>query len=419
MRFGQAGLAFIFITLLLDMLGLGIILPILPKLVEQMVGGGVAEAAVAYGVSLSVYSLMQFLCAPALGILSDRFGRRPVILIAVLGLAFHYIVLALAPDMTWVVIGRMLGGAFGASVTPASAYIADISPPEKRAANFGLIGVALGLSFIVGPALGGVLGEFHVRLPFVVAAALCLANVLFGLFALPESLRPELRQPINFARANPIGSLRAVWRYPVVAGFLPVYVVAMLGQLGLQALWVPYASYRYTWGAIEVGLSLTLVGVLLALSQGALVGRAVARFGEVRTLVIGLAVAGVSFAAYGLASDGWILLAVSVVYIPALGLIMPCVRSLISGGVPATQQGLLQGALTSTNTLMAVLAPLLANGLFAFAVGPTTPVIVPGAPFFIGSLLFVAAVALALRQLRTSSWERFHAEAGVHELRYR
>ena len=391
---------FIFITLLLDMLGLGIVFPILPKLIEQMVGGGVAEAAIAYAVVLSVYALMQFLCAPLLGVLSDRFGRRPVLLLAVLGLGLHYVVLTFAPDLTWIIVGRILGGACGASLAPASAYIADVSPPEKRAANFGLIGVALGISFVLGPALGGVLGEIHLRLPFVAAAVLSFAGLLFGIFVLPESLAPELRRPIVLARTNPVGSLRAVLKYAAVSSLLPIFVVALLGQLGLQALWVPYVSYRYGWGPIEVGLSLALVGVLLALSQGVLVGRMVGRFGEMQTLIGGLAVGMLGFAAYGLASQGWMVLLVTVAYVPALGLINPSLRSLMSIGVPPTEQGLLQGALTSSNTLIAAIAPLIANSLFAFFVGPDSPLVLPGAPFFIGSLMFVAALVLAQRQSR-------------------
>jgi DHA1 family tetracycline resistance protein-like MFS transporter len=315
-----------------------------------------------------------------------------------LGLGVHYVIMALAPDLTWVIVGRLLGGAFGASIAPASAYIADVSPPEKRAANFGLIGVALGVSFVVGPALGGVLGERDLRLPFVVAAVLSFGGALWGIFALPESLAPELRRPIVFARINPVGSLRAVLRYPAVSTLLPVHVAAMLGQFGLQAVWVPYASYRYGWGPIEVGLSLAVVGVLLALAQGVLVGRMVGRFGEMRTLIIGLAIGVVGFAAYGLASEGWMLIAVSCVYIPALGIINPSIRSLMSGGVPPTEQGLLQGALTSTSTLLAVIAPLIANSLFAFFVGPAAPAHMPGAPYFLGSLMFAAALLLAMRQ---------------------
>jgi DHA1 family tetracycline resistance protein-like MFS transporter len=400
MRQQRAGISFIFITLLIDMLGIGLLLPILPKLVETLLGGSVAEASIAYAVILSVYALMQFLCAPLIGVLSDRFGRRPIILVAVLGLVVHYLGLVFAPDLLWVIVARVIGGAFGATVTPVSAYIADVSPPEKRAANFGLIGVALGLSFVVGPAVGGILGEINLRLPFAVAAGLALANLVFGLVALPESLRPELRQAVLLRRANPIGSLQAVLRYPVVAGLLPVYLTALLSHLGLQSLWVPYATFRYGWSAIEVGLSLALIGALLALSQGVLVGRLVQRYGEMRTLTGGLAIGAVSMAAYGFASEGWLLLAVSIGYIPALGVMQPSLRSLMSGGVPPTEQGLLQGALASSNTLMGVLGPMLANTTFAYFIGSSAPVYAPGMPFFVGGGLFLAALALAVRQLR-------------------
>src|SRR5919204_5709980 len=234
MRNRRASVVFVLITLFIDILGMGLVIPILPRLVQHLLGGAVGEASFAYGLLVSIYSVMQFFCAPVLGALSDRFGRRPVILLALAGLGFDYVLLSLAPSIWWLVLGRVVAGMFGATFTPASAYIADVSPPEKRAANFGLIGVAFGLGFIAGPALGGLLGEGSLRLPFVVAAGLSFANVLFGFVVLPESLTPENRRPIVLAQANPVGALRAVWRYQGVSALIPVCVAAGLAQQGLQ-----------------------------------------------------------------------------------------------------------------------------------------------------------------------------------------
>src|SRR6185503_12462921 len=233
---------------------------------------------------VAIYSVMQFFCAPVLGALSDRFGRRPVILMALIGLGFDYVLLSLAPTIWWLVLGRLVAGIFGATFTPVGAYIADVSPPEKRAANFGLIGVAFGLGFIAGPVLGGLLGESNLRLPFVVCAGLTFLNFLFGLLVMPESLKPENRRAINRSQMNPVGALRAVWRYRAVAALVPVYLAAQIAQQGLQSVWVPYTTYRYGWGVGEVGASLAVVGLLFAFSHGALVRPAVARFGELRTL---------------------------------------------------------------------------------------------------------------------------------------
>jgi MFS transporter, DHA1 family, tetracycline resistance protein len=406
----QAGITVIFVTLLIDMLGLGLIAPILPKLIESMVGGDIADASLLYGLLLSLYALMQFLCAPALGALSDRFGRRPVILLALFGLGCDYVLLYYAPNLWWVALGRMIGGAVGASYSPASAYIADISPPEQRAKNFGLIGVAFGLGFILGPALGGLLGASDVRLPFLVAAGLAFANFLFGLFVLQESLKPELRRPIVLAQASPVGALQAIWSYRVVSALLPVYLTASLAQQGLQAVWVPYTGYRFDWGAAEVGLSLAVVGLLFAVSQGVLVGPVVARFGEMRSLIGGLVVGLIGFVGFGLASEGWLMYVVTAVYFAGFGVLHPAARSLISGAVPADEQGLLQGALTSGVTLTAIVGPPLATGVFAFFISPNAPLIVPGAPFFVGSLLFGVGLVLALRQLGGSTVRDARAE---------
>src|SRR5919205_1871447 len=226
----QASVVFVLVTLFIDVLGMGLVIPILPRLVQHLLGGAIGEASVAYGLLVSIYAVMQFFCAPILGALSDRFGRRPIILLALAGLGFDYVLLSLAPTIWWLVLGRVVAGIFGATHTPAGAYIADVSPPEKRAANFGLVGVAFGLGFIAGPALGGLLGENNLRLPFMVCAGLTFVNFLFGLLVMPESLRPENRRAVNWTQTNPVGALRAVWRYRGAAAIIPVFVAAQLAQ---------------------------------------------------------------------------------------------------------------------------------------------------------------------------------------------
>src|ERR687883_77070 len=270
MRHRSASVVFVLITLFIDILGMGLVIPILPRLVQNLMGGELAEASFMYGVLVSIYAVMQFLCAPLLGALSDRFGRRPVILMALAGLGFDYVLLSFAPSIWWLVLGRVVAGIFGATFTPAGAYIADVSPPDKRAANFGLIGVAFGLGFIAGPALGGLLGQANLRLPFMVCAGLTFCNFLFGLLVMPESLRAENRRPINWAQTNPVGAVRAVWGYRSVATILPIFVAVQLAQQALQSVWVPYTTYRFDWSITDVGISLAIVGLLMAVAQGGL-----------------------------------------------------------------------------------------------------------------------------------------------------
>jgi MFS transporter, DHA1 family, tetracycline resistance protein len=399
MRNRQASVVFVLITLFIDVLGMGLVIPILPRLVQSLLGGSIAQASLVFGILVSIYAVMQFFCAPVLGALSDRFGRRPVILMALCGLGFDYILLSFAPTVWWLVPGRVVAGVLGATFTPVGAYIADVSPPEKRAANFGLMGIAFGLGFIAGPALGGLLGGSNLRLPFMVCAGLTFLNFLFGLLVMPESLRPENRRPMNVAQMNPIGALRAVWRYRPIAMLVPVFAAASIAQQGLQTVWVPYTTFRYGWGVSEVGASLAVVGVLMAVSQGVLVRPMVARFGEVRTLMVALVFAVVGMLLFGMATQGWMMYAVTAVYCLGLGLLNPAVQGLMSRSVAANEQGLLQGAMSSIMTGTAIVGPPLANGLFAVAIDPRAPVALPGVPFFVGSLLCLAALWLARRVL--------------------
>jgi len=398
MRNRRASVVFVLITLFIDVLGMGLVIPILPRLVQNLLGGPIGEASFVFGLLVSIYAVMQFFCAPILGALSDRFGRRPVILLALAGLGVDYVLLSLAPTIWWLVAGRVVAGIFGATFTPVGAYIADVSPPEKRAANFGLIGVAFGLGFIAGPALGGLLGETNLRLPFVVCAGLTFLNFLFGLLVMPESLKPENRRAINVAQMNPIGALRAVWRYRAVAAMVPIFLATQIAQQGLQSVWVPYTTFRYGWSVGQVGASLAVVGLLFAFSQGVLVRPIVARLGELRTLMIALSVAVVGMVLFGLASEGWMMYAVTALYCLGLGLLNPSIQGLMSREVAPNEQGLLQGAVASVMTGTAIIGPPIANGLFAVSISAAAPVHVPGAPFFLGSLLCLTALWLASRQ---------------------
>jgi len=397
MKRRQAGMAFIFITVLLDVIGLGIIIPILPQLVTELTGGDVAQAAFTYGFIVAVYALMQFLFAPVLGSLSDRFGRRPVILIALLGFGINYLLLALAPNLTWLIVARIISGILGASITTANAYIADISTPQNRAQNFGLVGAAFGLGFILGPALGGILGTISPRLPFYVAAGLVLLNWLYGLLILPESLPADKRRPFSWRKANPL-SLLQLRSYPIVAGLAVAYIFWGLAQRGLESVWVLYTTYRFGWLELQNGLALALVGVMAVLVQGYLIRLIIPRLGERSTILLGLTISIVAFLLYGLAYQGWMMLAVIVV--SALGgIAVPAIQGLVAGAVPSSEQGMVQGSLTSLLSLSAVIAPLISTGLFGYFIS-AAPLSVPGAPFFAGSLLMAAALLVMVRLFR-------------------
>lgn len=394
----KPAIGFIFVTLVLDILGIGLIIPILPKLVENF-SGGVAEASTNVGLLASLYSLMQFIFAPILGSLSDRFGRRPVILASLLGSGLDYFLLAFAPNLTWFFAGRIIAGVTGANFAAATAYIADISPPEKRAANFGMIGAAFGLGFILGPALGGVLGNVGLQIPFLVAGGLTLVNWLYGLFVLPESLSLENRRAFSWGRANPVGSLLALQRHPVAFGLAGTHFLVALGHQVLPATWVLYTSYRYHWTPGQTGASLAVVGLTVAIVQGGLTRVVVKKMGEAKTAVLGLVVGALGLVGYGLATEGWMIYPILVV--ASLGGVAgPAVQGLISRGVDANEQGAVQGSLTSLASVAGIIGPPIATGLFAYFIGTKAPAHLPGAAFFFSALLYVVAMFLALRSFR-------------------
>ena len=397
MKLRQASLAVILVTVFIDMMGIGIVFPIMPKLVEEMMGGEVARASAYYGLLVGVYYLMNFLASPALGALSDAVGRRPVILVSLAALGVDYVILALAPNLWWLVVGRVIAGMFGATYTAAAGYIADISPPEKRAQNFGLIGAAFGVGFIAGPLIGGLLGEIGPRLPFVAAAGLSLVNCLFGFFILPESLKPENRRPFSLRDANPVGAFVKVAAYPAIGSLLVVSILANFAERSLESTWVLFSGYRFGWGPFEVGLSLAAVGILIALVQGGLIRIVVPRLGEWRTLFIGLVVAAIAFVLYAFATEGWMLYAIMVFHIVGWGCAGPAIQALASKAVPANEQGLVQGVLMAIATATGIVGAPVSAGLFGYFIRPDAPFIFPGVAFMLGALLFLAALFFVKR----------------------
>ncbi len=395
----KPALIFIFLTLFLDVLGIGLVVPILPKLVESLAGGGLDHASFVYGWLAGLYALMQFLFAPIIGNLSDRFGRRPVILISLLGSGLDYFLLVWAPTLPWFFLGRIISGVSGANFSAAAAYIADVSPPERRAANFGLIGAAFGLGFIFGPALGGWLGHYGLRVPFAAAGVLTLMNWLYGLFILPESLKPENRRAFDLRRANPIGALMELGKHRLVLGLSLSYFINSIAHQVYPSIWVLYTGYRYGWGTKQTGLSLALVGLMAAIVQGGLARRILPALGERRSALAGFSVMAVALVGYGLAPEGWMVY-VLIVFGSLSGIAVPAVQGMISRNIADNAQGGIQGSLTSLQSIAGAIGPPLATAIFAFFVGETAPAIVPGAPFFFSAALTVVAAFLAARSFR-------------------
>lgn len=398
----RAGTAFVLVTLLLDTLGLGLVIPVFPRLVAQFLNDDLGAASHYFGVLVSLYAAMQFLFAPVLGGLSDRFGRRPVIFLSLLGSAASYLLAGFAPNLAWLFVGRVLAGITAASFSAANAYIADVTPPAKRAGSFGLVGAMFGLGFTLGPALGGVLGGWGLRVPFFVGAALNLVNLLYGIFVLPESLAAENRRSFSLARANPVGSLRGLGKSPVILGLSGTLMCAFLAQWILNSVWALYTQARFGWSLRMVGLSLMLVGIATAFVQGFLVRKVVPRVGEERALFAGVAVSVTVNVLLGLAGQAWMLL--SFVPLLALGrLTDPAAQAIISRHVPASDQGELQGALSSLMGVAAIVGPLLGTTLLATFGPETASVRAPGAPFFAAAAMSVAGLLFALLALRVGT----------------
>jgi DHA1 family tetracycline resistance protein-like MFS transporter len=390
--------AFIFVTILLDMFALGLIMPILPKLVESFVDNDTASAARIFGLFGTAWALMQFLFSPILGGLSDRFGRRPVVLLSNFGLALDYVLMALAPSLIWLFIGRVISGITSASVSTAFAYITDITPPERRAAVFGKIGVAFGAGFILGPAIGGLLGGMDPRLPFWVAAGLSFANTLYGLLILPESLPQDRRSPFRWKSANPLGALHLLRSDRALAGLSVVNFVAQVAHVVLPSTFVLYATYRYGWDARTVGLTLAMVGICAMAVQGAAIGPIVRRFGERRALLLGLGSGAAGFLIFGIAPSGalfWLGIPVMALW----GVAGAATQALTTQLVASDQQGKLQGATSSVQSVAQMVGPFLFTLTFAYFIGANAPLKLPGAPFLLASALLLLAMVIAARTL--------------------
>jgi DHA1 family tetracycline resistance protein-like MFS transporter len=399
-----AAVIFIFVTILLDTLALGLIIPVLPKLIESFVDNDTASAARIFGLFGTAWALMQFFFSPILGALSDRFGRRPVVLLSNLGTALDYVLMAMAPSLVWLFIGRVISGITTASISTAFAYIADITAPDKRAAVFGKIGVAFGAGFILGPALGGLLGDSDPRLPFWVAAGLSFANTLYGWLILPESLPRERRSPWRWRSANPVGALRLLMSDRILAGLSVANFFGQLAHVVLPSTFVLYATYRYGWDSRTVGLTLAIVGVCSMMVQGAAIGPIVNRLGERRALFLGLACGALGFFIYAAAWEGrlfWFGIPVMALW----GVSGAAVQAIMTRLVAPEKQGQLQGANNSVNSIAQLLGPFLFTLTFAYFIGESAPFKLPGAPFFLAAALLAMALAVSVRTLSGKHYE--------------
>ena len=408
---GTQVLVFLFVTVLLDTIGFGVIMPVLPALIVELTGEPLNRAAIYGGWLAFVYAILQFVCAPILGNLSDHFGRRPVLLFAVAALGVDYIIMGLAPTLVWLFVGRSIAGIAGASFTPAYAYIADVSPPEKRAQNFGLIGGAFGAGFIIGPAIGGFLGELGPRAPFFAAAGLSLLNFTYGMLVLPESLPPESRRRFAWKRANPLGTLLQLRRYPVVMGLLSAMFLWQLAHQVMPSTWSFYTMFRFGWSEAVVGASLAFVGLTMAVSQATLPRLLVPRLGEAACATIGLTFGAIGFVGYAFATRGWMMFALLVTWFFA-SLVMPSTNALMSHRIPPSAQGELQGGVASLYSLSSIIGPPIMTQLFSYYSLPEAPVYLPGAAFLFAAALAVLSMMLFRRAVRRDTFistEKSHA----------
>ncbi|OJU27371.1 MAG: tetracycline resistance MFS efflux pump [Sphingobacteriales bacterium 41-5] len=388
----NAAMGFIFITMTIDVIGWGLIIPVMPSLISELKHIPIKETSRWGGYLISVFAIMQLLFSPLMGNLSDRFGRRPVLLISLLAFCIDYVILALAHNYSLLMLGRILAGITGASFTAATAYIADISTPETRAKNFGLIGAAFGLGFVIGPALGGLLSVWGLRAPFYAAAVLCFINFLYGYFILPESLKPENRRPLEWKKANPVGAFMHFKKYPAISGLVIAFVFIYLAAHAVQSNWSYFTMYKFNWTEKEVGFSLALVGILVAVVQGGLIRVVNPLLGNAKSAYLGLVLYGIGLALFAFASQSWMMYAFLVPYCLG-GIAQPALQSIITENVPANEQGQLQGGLTSIMSATSIIGPYIMTSLFYYAVSDGSRFYFPGAPFLLGAfLMFISAI---------------------------
>jgi DHA1 family tetracycline resistance protein-like MFS transporter len=395
----QAAIGFIFVTVLVDVIGFGIIIPVIPSLIRELIHGDISQASLYGGWLMFAYSITQFLCAPVLGNLSDQFGRRPVLLASLFGFGIDYLVVAFAPTIAWLFVGRIIAGITGGSFTTASAYIADISTPEKRAQNFGMVGAAFGLGFIIGPVLGGLLGQFGSRIPFFAAAALALLNWLYGYFILPESLSKENRRKFEWKRANPVGTLTRLTKYPLISGLIVSFTMLYIAGQAVQSTWTFYTIGKFNWDQKMVGYSLGVVGITVAIVQGGLIRIINPRLGAKRSIYLGFMLSVLGQVLFAYCGTTWLMF-VSIIPYCLGGIAGPALQGEMSNQVPPNEQGELQGGLTSLMSASAIVGPLLMTSLFSYFTGKTAPVYFPGAPFMMGALLTFISLLLTMRSLK-------------------
>lgn len=395
----KAALGFIFVTILVDVIGYGIIIPVMPAYLAELTGSSLSEASSYSGWLIGIFAVMQFFFAPILGNLSDQVGRRPVLLFSLLGFGADYLLLALAPSIGWLFVGRLIAGITGASFSAAYAYVADISSPEKRAQNFGMLGAAFGLGFIIGPALGGILGQWGPRVPFYGAAVLTLLNCFYGFFVLPESLKKENRRPFQWKRANPIGSLLLLKKYPSISALAVSLMLVFIASHAVQSTWSFYNMRKFSWTELNIGFSLAFVGVMIAVVQGGLIRAVIPKLGNEKSLFTGMVFYGVGLVLFALAWEGWMMYPFIVIYCLG-GITQPALQAIISTQVSANEQGELQGALTSLMSVSGIIGPLLMTQLFAWFTRDQSPIELPGAPFIAGAALLGISTILAFRALK-------------------
>ena len=393
------GLLFIFITVVIDSIGLGIIIPVMPKLIQELIHGDLSQASKYGGWLVFMYAFAQFFFAAVLGNLSDKYGRRPILLFSLFGFCINYILTGLAPSILWLFIGRLIAGVTGASHTVAAAYIADISTPQKKAQNFGLLGAAFGLGFILGPVLGGVLGQYGSRIPFYAAAGLCLLNGLYGYFVIPESLKPENRRAFSWKNANPIGAFLHIKSYPKIMPLIVCIFLINIAANAVQSTWSYYTMEKFKWDERMVGLSLGFVGALLMLVQAGLIRIAIPKFGLQRSIIIGLILYVLAYSLFGFASASWMMYAISILFVSA-GVAGPALQSFISDHIPQNEQGQIQGGITSVISLTSIIGPLVMTNLFSYFSRKEVHPYFPGAPFILAAFLAIIALILAVTYFR-------------------
>nr|WP_298001260.1 TCR/Tet family MFS transporter [uncultured Flavobacterium sp.] len=395
----SAAIGFIFIAMLIDIIGIGIIIPVIPKLLQELNHSDISEAAKLGGWLAFAYAFTQFLFAPFMGNLSDRFGRRPVLLVSLMAFAVDYIVLALAPTVAWLFVGRIIAGVTGASISTAMAYISDVSTPENKAKNFGMVGAAFGIGFIIGPVIGGLLGQYGSRVPFYAAAILCFVNFIYGYFVLPESLTPEKRRAFEWKAANPIGALARLKKFPNIIILVAAMFFMYFASHAVHGNWSFYTMYRYDWDERMVGISLGVIGLLVAVVQGGLVRFVNSRIGNGKSILIGFALNAIGQFLIAFAVQEWMVFLFLLPYCLG-GLAGPAIQSEITNHVPANEQGQIQGTLASLNSATATFGPLVMTTIFYYFTHDTAPFKFPGAPFVLASLLMIMAWIMAYKGLK-------------------